>query len=212
MKFGAVGGLGFVVDTYVYNLLRTGWWPLNGSEAILHDKPLVSKIISTAVATIVTWLGNRYWTFRHRRRVALQREFVLFGVMNVGGLAIALGCLWFSHYALGLTSALADNISGQGIGLVLGTLFRFWAYRTFVFNGDEPADPAEDAAAPLAPADGPAGPAVDGPDATPAGTPADADARVIAEAEAIAAGEAATGDDAAELATATTGELPPVTG
>jgi putative flippase GtrA len=132
VKFGAIGALAYVVDMYVYNLLRTGVWPL--PEAPLAHKPLLSKVISVAVATVVAWLGNRYWTFRHRRRATVRAEFALFIVMNVGGLLIALGCLWLSHYALGLTSALADNISGNVIGLVLGTLFRFWAYRQFVFT------------------------------------------------------------------------------
>lgn len=132
VKFGAVGLLAFVVDLYIYNVLRTGIWPID--EAPLHHKPLLSKVISVAVATVVAWLGNRYWTFRHRRRSAPRAEFVLFVVMNVGGLLIALGCLWFSHYLLDLTSPLADNISGNVIGLGLGTLFRFWAYRQFVFT------------------------------------------------------------------------------
>ena len=136
-KFGAVGAISYVVDTYVYNLLRTGVWPLH--DAPLAHKPLISKVISVFVATVVAWLGNRYWTFRHRRRAALRSEFVLFVVMNIGGLAIALGCLGVSHYLLGFTSPLADNISANVIGLVLGTLFRFWAYRTFVFTETAPA-------------------------------------------------------------------------
>jgi putative flippase GtrA len=138
VKFGAVGAVAYVVDIYVYNLLRTGVWPL--SEAPLGHKPLVSKVISVAVATVVAWTGNRYWTFRHRRRAAIRSEFILFGLMNVGGLLIAVGCLGFSHYLLGLRSPLADNISGNVIGLVLGTLFRFWAYRQLVFT--ELRDPA----------------------------------------------------------------------
>jgi hypothetical protein len=52
-------------------------------------------------------------------------------------MAIALACLAVSHYLLDLRSPLADNISANGVGLVLGTLFRFWAYRRFVFAGEE---------------------------------------------------------------------------
>ena len=55
-------------------------------------------------------------------------------------MGIALGCLWFSHYALGLTSALVDNISANVIGLGLGTLFRFWSYRKWVFPAIPDAD------------------------------------------------------------------------
>ena len=137
LKFGAVGALAFLVDIGVFNLLRLG------GHAGLDDKPLTAKTISVFVATVVAWLGNRYWTFRHRRRASARREFLLFAAMNVGGLAIALACLGFSHYALQLTSALADNIAGNGVGLGLGTLFRFWAYRRLVFT-EELADLMDD--------------------------------------------------------------------
>lgn len=133
VKFGAVGAVAFVVDFGVFNLLRTG---IIGGSHGFPEKPLTAKTISVFAATIVAWLGNRYWTFRRRRRASRHREFALFGIMNIGGLIIALSCLAFSHYALGLTSALADNIAGNVIGLGLGTLFRFWAYRRFVFIGE----------------------------------------------------------------------------
>ena len=131
LKFGTVGLIAFVVDIGVFNLMRTGI--IGGSQG-LAEKPLTAKTISVMAATIVAWLGNRYWTFRHRRRASRHLEFAMFAIMNAGGLIIALTCLAFSHYALGLTSALADNIAGNVIGLGFGTLFRFWAYRRFVFT------------------------------------------------------------------------------
>jgi putative flippase GtrA len=132
-KFGVIGAVAFVVDIGIFNLLRSG---VIGGDHGLAEKPLTAKTISVLAATIVAWVGNRYWTFRHRRRASPQREFVLFGVMNIGGLAISLACLAFSHYVLGLRSALADNIAGNVIGLGLGTLFRFWAYRQLVFTAE----------------------------------------------------------------------------
>jgi putative flippase GtrA len=57
-------------------------------------------------------------------------------------MGIAVACLWFSHYVLDLRSPLADNISANGVGLVLGTMFRFWTYRTFVFTAELADDPA----------------------------------------------------------------------
>ena len=107
--------------------------------------PLRGKIVATAFSTTFAWAGNRYWTFRHRRRAARTHEFVLFVVANIFGLAIALACLGISRYGLGLDSQLADNVSGNGIGLVLGTLFRFWAYRTFVFAAGPTAEPGRGA-------------------------------------------------------------------
>lgn len=122
MKFGVVGGFAYVVDIAVFNLL-------------LHstDKPLTSKTISTVVATTVSYAGNRAWTFRRRSRSGVRREYTLFFLLNGVGLVIALTCLAVSHYVLGFTSALADNIAANVVGLALGTAFRFWSYRRFVF-------------------------------------------------------------------------------
>jgi putative flippase GtrA len=123
-SFGLVGGIAFVVDVGLYNLLRV---------TLLDDKPIGAKVISVIVATAVAWLGNRYLTFRADRGRAVLREAVVFGLVNVGGLAISALCLFVSHYVLGHTSQLADNIAANGVGLVLGTAFRYVAYRWFVF-------------------------------------------------------------------------------
>ena len=128
-KFGVVGGVAYVVDVGLFNLLS-----YVGSPPLLDGQPLLAKVASTGVATVVAWLGNRYWTFRHNRRPDRAREFVLYLVMCMIGLLIALSCLWVSHYVLGFTSPLADNISANVIGLVAGTTFRFWAYKRFVFT------------------------------------------------------------------------------
>ncbi len=137
VKFGAVGAVAFVVDIGLFNLLRFGL----GDGGPLEHKPLTAKVISATAATIVAWLGNRVWTFRHRRRAKAHHELALFVAFNVAGMLIALACLWVSHYGLDLRSARADNISANGVGLVLGTLFRFWAYRTFVFTEELADDP-----------------------------------------------------------------------
>ena len=68
----------------------------------------------------------------------MRKEYTLFFGFNAVGLAIALGCLGISHYLLDLTSPLADNVSANLIGMALGTVFRFWAYRRFVFVQGEP--------------------------------------------------------------------------
>ena len=129
-RFGAVGLIGLVVDIGVFNLLRA---TLLAPE-LHHNGPFVAKVISTSLAILVNWIGNRYWTFRAERRRQLVREGIQFALVSVGGMIIALGCLWVSHYLLGYTSVLADNIASNVIGLVLGTAFRFWLYRVWVFS------------------------------------------------------------------------------
>jgi len=128
-KFGVVGAVGLVADVGGFNVLRS-----DGPLGLLRDAPLTAKVISTALAIVVSWLGHRYWTFGERRRTAVRREFVLFVGVCLIGLAIALGCLAFSHYVLGQTSLLADNIAANVVGLGLATAFRYWAMHTHVFN------------------------------------------------------------------------------
>lgn len=138
-KFGVVGLCALVIDVGLFNLLRFA-----GGEGPLYDKPLTAKVVSVCVATTFAYFGNRYWTFRHRGRTSFHREYLLFFLLNGVGLAISVGCLWFSHYALGLTGPIADNMSANVIGLALGTMFRFWSYRRWVFPEDT--DAADDAA------------------------------------------------------------------
>jgi putative flippase GtrA len=128
-RFGSVGAVAYVVDLGVFNLLRFG------PGGLMADKPLTAKVVSVSLATIVAWIGNRYWTFQGRRTDTKTRELMGFAVVNIGGLLIGVGCLAFSHYVLDLRSALADNISANGVGLLLGTAFRYVAYRRFVFVG-----------------------------------------------------------------------------
>jgi len=129
IRFGAVGALAFVVDVGLFNLLRFGPGELLGA------KPLTAKVVSVAVATLVAWLGNRYWTFAGRRTASRARELIGFAAVNVGGMLVAVACLAISHYALELRSPLADNIAANVVGLALGTVFRYLAYRRWVFTG-----------------------------------------------------------------------------
>ena len=126
--FGAVGLVALAVDVGAFNVLR-------GPVGL---GPLTSKVGSVVLATTVAYAGNRWWTYRDRERGAVSREYSLFFVLNGAGLGISLTCLAASHYLLGFRSALADNVAANVVGLVLGTAFRFWSYRRFVFV--EPTD------------------------------------------------------------------------
>jgi putative flippase GtrA len=126
MRFGSVGAVAFVVDAGLFNLL------ILGPGELLAAKPLTAKVVSATVATVVAFPG--------RRRRPVVSELVGFVLVNLGGMAIAVACLAVSRYVLGLTSPLADNVAANGVGLVLGTAFRYLAYRWLVFPG--PATPA----------------------------------------------------------------------
>ncbi|MFI7242950.1 GtrA family protein [Streptomyces qinglanensis] len=123
-KFGAVGALGFLVNVAIFNLC-------------IHTfqlAPIRSGVIAQVVAIGTNYLGNRYWTYRHTDKNRIHHETVLFFLFSGAGLVLENGILALSHYGLGYTSTLADNIAKNVIGLAVGTAFRFWAYRTWVFR------------------------------------------------------------------------------
>jgi putative flippase GtrA len=132
LKFGVVGGVGFVVDIAVFNLLLLH--PVAGLPAW----PVVAKSVSTIAAIAVNWVGNRLWTFREHRRSDTVREGVEFLVASLVGSGVSLVCLAFSHYVLQLTTTVDDNVSANVIGLILGSLVRFAAYRWWVFADSSP--------------------------------------------------------------------------
>ena len=140
-RFGAVGLIGLVIVVAVFNLLRATVF----APDLVHGGPVIAKVISTSLAILANWVGNRYWTFGATRREQVVREGVEFALVSVGGMLITLACLWISHYVLGFTSVLADNIAGNVVGLALGTAFRFLFYRSWVFHPSRsmPLRPAE---------------------------------------------------------------------
>ena len=122
VKFGIVGGLGTIIDL--------------GGAAVLHNVchvgPLASKALSITAATIFTYLGSRFWTFRHRENQPVHREALLFVALNVAGLILAEMVIAFTTYGLDLKGPLAYN-AASFIGTGLGTIFRWYAYRKWVF-------------------------------------------------------------------------------
>jgi hypothetical protein len=99
---------------------------------------------------------------------------VLYAFFNAIGLLIAIGCLLVNDRVLGAIwpsvfhTQLASIVAKNGVGLVLGTTFRFWSYKRFVFphqvhpaiaeddlavilDEEPPATPGPTGAAPAAP-------------------------------------------------------------
>lgn len=137
-KFGTIGVANTAINYAVFNaLLLTG----------LTEGKLKANVAATVVATTASYFMNRHWTYRDRPKSTLRREYLLFFVFNLAGLVIELGVLALAVYGFSLTSLLAVNVA-KTVGLVIGTLFRFWAYRTFVFPKAlaKPAVPGQPAA------------------------------------------------------------------
>jgi putative flippase GtrA len=126
-KFGVVGLIGSVID-------------LGGADYLhVHAGigPMAAKAMSITAATVVTYLGSRFWTFRHRVNQALLREGMLFVVLNVIGLGIAEVVIAATTYGLDMKSELAYN-GASVVGTGLGTIFRYFSYRKWVFLAGAP--------------------------------------------------------------------------
>ncbi len=124
-KFGLIGIVNTALDFAILNLLHFGF----------GVGPLTSKCVSTVIAATSSYFMNRHWTFRHRARSGMRREYVLFFLLNLIGLAIGLICIAVVRYGQGLDSPAAINAANLA-GLVIGTVFRFWSYRRWVFLAD----------------------------------------------------------------------------
>jgi putative flippase GtrA len=123
-KFGTIGLLNLGVNFAVVNLL---WFTiLSGSE-------VKAKAVATVVAATSAYFMNRYWTYKDRPKSTLRREYALFFFFNLVGLVIEVAVLYFAKYGLHQTHLLVLNLF-TAVGIVLGTVFRFWAYRTHVFK------------------------------------------------------------------------------
>jgi putative flippase GtrA len=111
---------------------------------LLSIGPLKAKVASTIVATTASYVMNRQWTFNNRDRAGVRREYILFFALNLAGLVIQLAVLAVAKYGLGFTEhgggddRLALNLF-NALGIAVAMVFRFWAYRTFVFKTEAPA-------------------------------------------------------------------------
>jgi putative flippase GtrA len=130
VAFGAVGFVNLLLDIGIFNALLLG---------LRHDAA-GAKLVSTTAATVASYFMNRHWTWRDRGRSGVHRELPIFALLSAIALGLSEACLWFSHDLLGYTSALADNVSANGVGLALGMVWRFLSFKKWVFT--EPLVPA----------------------------------------------------------------------
>ncbi|WP_375496690.1 GtrA family protein [uncultured Jatrophihabitans sp.] len=121
--FGVVGAMAFALDIGLFTWLTHG----------PHLGALKSKAISTAVSTTFAYFGNRHLSFSHRARTSIGRETSFFFGINLITLIVSELVLALFIYSLGYghqsTTVFVVNLAT----IALGTVFRFWAYKRFVF-------------------------------------------------------------------------------
>jgi putative flippase GtrA len=132
VKFAMVGAITFVVDTAVF---------VTAKSTVLEPKPVTAKILAVLVATIVGYVLNREWSFRLRGGRGGPHEALLYFAVSGVAMAVNAAPLWFSRYVLdlaqpvvsSLTEHVADLVSAQVVGTLLAMVFRWWAFRRWVF-------------------------------------------------------------------------------
>jgi len=132
LKFLIVGGTCFVITAVINYALKL---------TVLHDKPVTALTVATVVATIVSYVLNRQWSFRTRGGRETYHEALLFFLVSGLGVGVNDIPLLISRYLLELhtpvvgrlTQEIADFVSGMVLGTLLAMAFRLWAFRKFVF-------------------------------------------------------------------------------
>jgi putative flippase GtrA len=132
LKFAIVGGTTFVIDNGIWFFLKL---------TVLESKPITAKAIAVIIATIISYILNREWSFRTRGGRERHHEAALFFLISGGGVVINLIPPYISRYVLDLeepyverwVQEVADFVSGSVIGMLLAMFLRFWGFRRWVF-------------------------------------------------------------------------------
>jgi putative flippase GtrA len=131
VQFAVIGGLGFILDTAIFNLIFIMTEP---------HKPIVAKFISTIVAIIFNWIGNRKFAFTEKTSKKAHHEFFQFAIATLSGLVISLGITWGVNYPMkdaytwvSSNLLLINNIANV-VGLVLGSISKYILYKHWVFK------------------------------------------------------------------------------
>lgn len=125
--FGIVGLVNLGVDVGLFNLLHF----------TLGIGPLTSKLVATGVSVTSAYVMHRQWSFSHRARTGVRREYPLFFLINGVALLMGLIVLGVARYGFGLEGVLSLNLANL-VGIAVGTAFRFVAYKRWVFMAPEP--------------------------------------------------------------------------
>jgi len=120
LRFGVVGGLGFVVDTAVVYATR-GWignyW---------------AAVPAYIVAASFNWLLNRLWTFRGQGSGPMHRQWTLFMATNLIGFTLNRGAYWT---LISISVLCADNpVIAVAAGSLSGMFANFFLSRRLVFR------------------------------------------------------------------------------
>ncbi len=121
LRFGVVGGVGFVIDGALLWLLI--WADVN---------PYLARAMSFPVAVVVTWVLNRNWTFRASRCASNKGQFRRYFAVQVTG-ALS-NYLVYSVFITLFTMTGATLFWGFALGSFVGAFINFLGARLIAFR------------------------------------------------------------------------------
>ncbi len=159
VKFLIVGGIGFIVDFGIFNLLLdpanalfsvgTGVFViltgLGFSEYfITHLGPTVASAVSFVAAVCSNFLWNRYWTYPDSRSRSRRRQFTMFFIVSAVGVLIRIPIVFFMTPIFrsmvdnfgplqAYSTRVADNLS-LAVAVLVVLFWNFFANRYWTYN------------------------------------------------------------------------------
>jgi putative flippase GtrA len=136
-RFSAVNVVATVVAVVLFNVLVHGI-PGLSRPGPLNAWPVTSWFLANCVGMGVSFYGSRSYAFKHRAPTGPGGGALMYTVVNLASFAIPMACLWVTRNVFHWESVIADNVSANVVGAACGMVFRFWAFRRFVFKKHEP--------------------------------------------------------------------------
>jgi putative flippase GtrA len=130
-RFSAVNVGATVVAVFLFNAIVHGIKGWFGGP--LNDHPITAYVLANSVGMFFSYYGARHYAFRNRHAAGPGAGLARYVAINLASFVIPVTCLWVTRHVLHWDSIYADNMSGNVVGALLGNVFRFWAFRRFVF-------------------------------------------------------------------------------
>ncbi|SMC85931.1 GtrA family protein [Kibdelosporangium aridum] len=132
LRFAVVGGICFIATNVVNYTLKL---------TILNAHPVTALSVAVIIATILSYILNREWSFHTRGGRERHHEAALFFLISGIGVALNSTPLFISRYVFDLmvpnvslvTQEVADFFSGMILGTLIAMAFRWWAFKKWVF-------------------------------------------------------------------------------
>jgi putative flippase GtrA len=120
LRFGGVGGIGFITDATVFGTMLT-----------LGVNPFLARALAFAPAVLVTWWLNRTWTFSGASKTKPRQQLNRYALVQLigAGVNFAMYSAWLGLFGTAPLAAFMAFAAGAGAGMVIN----FWASRKFAF-------------------------------------------------------------------------------